>query len=395
MSLALLASCTREQRPVVVWSDIAETAFIVELYNRDFDAAVHFRYVDNLTEALTQERLEADVVIGRWVNNPSVNGLMEPHTAYSYSWSAQTANRGRGARFAVRIPPALLEASPYWLPLSFNLPGLLFLPDGTDPRDRFSMTLDEIGERSARDEAPRVFFAPGSDPAATYAVHRSLGFHAAVDESGAPTWDAALLEETLATVRSWQRTWNGSRDDEARYTERYLYDPPRRQLDTARVGLIYLPSNLLFRWDFFDERRYDFAWLAGPEGRIAAEESIVYGGIPSGAEHLADAVRFLSWITTPDVQLSIITEKLVQRVDSFGILDGFSTIPEVNRAMAEEIYPELAGRIPHPEAVVVPRPLPRYWNEALAHVVAPYLVRSTEADGLESALGLWYRQRGD
>ncbi len=379
----------------MIWSDVAEVAFIVELYNRDANTPVYFRYVDNLTETLTQQRLEADVVIGRWVNNPSVNGLMEPHSAYSYPALDSQAGRARGARFAVRVPRALLDASPYWIPLSFNLPGLLFLSDGTDPRDRFSMSLEEIGERSAGQQVPPVFFAPGSDPSAMYAVHRSLGFHATVDGAGSPAWDAEALDEALATVRAWQQRWNGSREEEAQYTERYLYDPPRRQLDTARVGLIYLPSNELFGWDFFDERRYDFAWLAGPEGRIVADESVVYGGIPSGTERLPDAVRFLSWLTTPDVQLSIITEKLVQRVDSFGVLDGFSTLPEVNRAMATEIYPELAGRIPHPEAVVIPATLPRYWNEALAQVVAPHLVRASGADELEPALRLWYRQRGD
>ena len=379
----------------MIWSDIAEAAFIVELYNRDSDTTAHFRYVDNMTEALTQQRLEADVVIGRWVNNPSVNDLMEPHAAYSYPALESEAGRSRGTRFALRIPRPLLEASPYWVPLSFNLPGLLFLPDGTDPRDRFSMSLEEIGERSRAQEVPPIFFAPGSDPAAMYAVHRSLGFHAGVDEEGSPTWDVAALDEALTAVRTWQERWNGSRDEETRYTERYLYDPPRRQLDTARVGLIYQPSNVLFRWDFFDERDYDFAWLAGPGGRITAEESIVYGGIPSGTERVQDAVRFMSWLTTPDVQISIITEKLVQRVDSFGVLDGFSTLPEVNRAMATEIYPELAGRIPRPEAVVVPATLPRYWNEALDHVVAPHLVHATDAGELEPALRLWYRQRGD
>ena len=59
------------------------------------------------------------------------------------------------------------------------------------------------------------------------------------------------------------------------------------------------------------------------------------------------------------------------------------------------MYPKLRGRIPAPEALAVPGILPRYWNEAVEQVVAPFLVQPESAEDLTARLERWYRQRGD
>jgi hypothetical protein len=64
--LLSLASCSAPtDDPLIVWSNVSDTAFFVERYNLVSDTPVHFRYIENLTETLTQETIEADLVIGR------------------------------------------------------------------------------------------------------------------------------------------------------------------------------------------------------------------------------------------------------------------------------------------------------------------------------------------
>jgi len=374
----LVVACSDQDDPLVVWSNVPETAFLVERYNFIHDRDVRFRYVENLTERFTQERPEADVIIGRWINTPPVNALMRSHESY--------------LTIETDLPP--VDAGPYWIPLSFNLPVLAALPDVADQLPDFAVSLDDIAELYATDTPP-MHFAPAADPRAVYTLHRVLGFLPTVDEQGVPTWDEQRLRRASARVREWRSEHNGGLEQERTYIERYLYERPVQQLEKNRISAVYFGSEELFTWRFFDERNVDFRWLAGPEQQLYAKENVVYGGIPSTTDQITSATRFLTWVNDPDAQISIMRDKLTARIESFGFLEGFSFHEPVNRHLQEEIYPELSGRIPHPEAVTFSGPLPRYWDEARSDVVEPHLLEEAESGALETELTQWYRQRGD
>ena len=384
---ALATSCSRPTEPLVVWSNVPEVSFVVERYNFLHDTDARFRFVENLTQALTQERPEADLVIGRWVNTPPVNALMEDRESYAASLDLPSEIDGGPSE-------ALLNSGPQWVPLSFSLPTLVMRP-GTDVSDSaVSATLADLGALY-RADTPPVHFAPLSNPETMYALHRSLGFVPSVASDGSPAWDSARLGAAMDAVRSWQEEFNGGNAAESVYVERYLYEDRFRQLDKNRVSVVYMPSNELFTRRFFDERRYDFRWLSGTDGTITANEDVVYGGVPDSSTRRAAAVRMLSWLTTTQAQVDFMRAKIEARVDSFGFLDGFSTLTATNRAMERELYPELAGRIPGTAALQFSGALPRYWDEARRDVVEPYLRNNTEPERLTDALELWYRQRGD
>ncbi|MFW5827799.1 MAG: hypothetical protein ACOCU4_06895, partial [Alkalispirochaeta sp.] len=158
LATVLVGACAEEDEPLVVWSNVAETAFLVERYNFIHDADLQFRYVGNLTERFTQERPEADVIIGRWVNTPPVNALM----------------RSREDSFTIETDLPPVDAGPYWIPLSFNLPAVATLPDVADQLDDFAVALDDLANLYTTDTPP-VHFAPAADPQAVYILHRVLG----------------------------------------------------------------------------------------------------------------------------------------------------------------------------------------------------------------------------
>ena len=380
-ALLLLSSCASpESDRLLVLSNLPETAFVIERYNHQTGLAVEFQYVEDLTTRLTQEEIEADVVIGRWVNTPPVNRLMHDRTVYF---------EGDG------IDAHLLSLSPQWIPLSFNLPVLVFLRDDPHLDGRIAESLQTL-ERWYETPDPPIHFAPTVNPDTTYAVHRSLGFRPAVNpETGAPLWDSQDLRTALSTVADWQDSHNGGGAETAAYADRYLYEPPLRQLDKGRTSVVYLPSHELFDWQFFSRRDYEFRWLSGPTGTITAAENIVYGGIPQASKRQTAAGAFLTWLTEPGTQSDLAIAKNEARIEGLGVLDGFSTDPLVNRSLVADLYPEFAGRIPQPRALAFSGPLPRYWNEARRAVVAPYLQQTDQAGLLRDALDLWYRQRGD
>ncbi len=378
LATVLVGACAEEDEPLVVWSNVAETAFLVERYNFIHDADLQFRYVGNLTERFTQERPEADVIIGRWVNTPPVNALM----------------RSREDSFTIETDLPPVDAGPYWIPLSFNLPAVATLPDVADQLDDFAVALDDLANLYTTDTPP-VHFAPAADPQAVYILHRVLGFLPSVDDQGVPRWDEDRLQQASERVRRWRREHNGSLEEERTYIERYLYERPIQQLEKNRISAVYFSSEELFTWRYFDERRLDFRWLSGPEGQLYATENVVYGGIPTTTDQITDAGRFLTWLNDPETQVEIMADKLEARIDSFGFLEGFSFHESVNRHLQEEIYPELSGRVPHPRVITFSGPLPRYWDEARSDVVEPHLLEESESETLGAELIQWYRQRGD
>ena len=390
---AVLLSCAAvAPDPLVVWSNVTDVAYAVERYNLEDDRPVHFRFVPDLAQALTQERSDADVVIGRWINTPIVNRLIMPPSDY--------LPRQKG-----RLDPPFLTALAFgdgsspWLPLSYNIPTLVFAVRQIHVDQPFALSFATLSEsvrwtnREKGSEPP--VFAPYADNTGLYAVYRSLGFAVTVDTGGSPVWSSSVLSDAVESVRTWQLQEFGSAEDEGRYIARYLYDPPFRQIDNGRVGFFYGSSQSVFNWSFLGDRSYDFRWLARDDRRLVVNENVVYGGILSDTTQKDRAVQFLSWLTTPAVQVDLTAGKIAAGIDTFGFLEGFSTIPDVNTELSQEVYPRLRGRVPSPGILVVPGMLPRYWNEAVDQVVAPFLASPGRAEDLSSRLDRWYRQRGD
>lgn len=398
-----LAGCAEEPTPLVVWSNTIDAAFFVERYNAVFDRDARFVAVDRLTEAITQQPPEADVIIGRWIRVPSVNALMMPVREYAETDDAATT-RSRSDRIRLAVPDDLVDE--FWIPLSFTLPTIVFDPERARLPDGVTTSLAQLGDalqpNDGVDGAPFRFVA-SADPPTVYALMRSLGTRVRADPVGDPAWEREALQRAATALRDWQAEWNVSPSDESLYRERYLYERWQRHLETERLLAVYLPSNEAFTWRFFAEPRYDFRILAADDGSVAANEDVVYAGIPLAAERRAEATRFIEWLTTPAVQVELVADKLEQRVDTFGLFGGLSTIPTANRAIFSELYPTLAGRVPSVENVAFPDVLPRYWDEALEAVVLPTLLEqfgtaaqpgATESV-LRDRLDRWYLQRGD
>ncbi len=393
LASVILSSCTgANDQPLVVWSNVTDVAFVVERYNLLQDRPVHFRFVPDLAQALTQERSDADLVIGRWINTPIVNGLMVPVDNYRQR-SGVTDNRFRS------IDSPFQNRESHWIPLSYNLPVLLFEESNVFVQNPFALTLEKLETEvifaGPDNSPPPPVFAPSANPAALYDLYRTLGYTVTVDETGFPRWSTQALTDAIRRVQNWQERVYGGPGEESQYVSDYLYDPPRRQLESRRIGFTFDSTDTAFSWSFHGDRNLGFRWLFRSDGRVPVRENIVYAGIPRETKHRERALRFLEWLTTPSVQVNLVSEKIDSRIDTFGFLEGLSTVSKVNSELSRTVYPKLRGRVPSPEILAIPGILPRYWNEAVEQVVTPFLLQPGTADELMERLRRWYRQRGD
>lgn len=392
----LLAGCSGpEDAPLVVWSNTTDAAFFVERYNLQSEQPVYFRYVENLTAALTQERAETDVVVGRWVHTPVVDKLIVP-VERVFSPSGGAADDEAHLR---SIPDHILTRADPWIPLAFTLPTIVSSREHTHISDPFSVSLaslsnDLLPREGALEDAPPVH-APRSRSDGIYAIYRSLGYSVTIDAENRPIRRRGALEAGIKIVTSWTEEHYGSLEEEETYIEEFLYDPPLRWIETNRIRSIYQSSDDLFDWGFFEDQDLQFRWLSAPDGRIAVNEDVVYGGILATSRKKEAGRRFLQWLAAEETQIELVTAKIEARIDTFGLFGGFSTIPAVNETLTTTVYPRLIGRVPAPMVLLFPEKHRRYWNEAVEAEVIPFLMDPTEARSLETALDRWYLQRGD
>jgi hypothetical protein len=381
-ALFVLVQCTAndEAPPLTVWSNDPDAAFFMERYQLETGTPVRFRFVHNLTEELTQQRVDADLVIGRWINNPPVHNVLRD----------------------------LPEGTPL-RPMAFSLGAVVFLPPRIEPLPPFQVTLNDLGAglrpRGSGMVDPvdlePMRFTLANQPALLYHVLRMSNMAPVPDAVRHARWDAQLHDQGFQIIRDWQNRWNNGPEEEQLYVERFLYEPWFRLLDTGRVLAVYKPSQELFSWYFFEEENWDFRWVADEHGDLLALENVVYGGIPISARRRSEAQNLLNWLHDPTVQVQLVQDKLDHKVDTFGLFGGFSLHQETNERIAQEIRPILMGRIPDPSTVQIPAPRPRYWDEAREQVVEPFLTnavrRNNPPDGaaLAQSLARWYNQRGD
>lgn len=365
-----------EADTLLVWSNNPDTAFFIERYNFLMDKEVDFEFVPNLVEALTQQRVHADLVVGSFVNTPTATARMS----------------------TIDFDGSGVPTGTVWLPLAFSLPTIVYDAGGPLASAGPALTFAEIGERlygaETVDTIEHPLFLYSYPEDASWVFLRSLGLTVTGDNNGDPSIDEAVLRRGLSEIRRRQERYHGSIRREQEYRDQYLSEPWARLLEKERIAALYLPSDRLLGWDFIAERRWDFSVLTREDGRYFALDNVVYVGIPKETELSREARALVIWLADPDVQLDLIAQKLVQRIDSFGLFGGFSTNQRVTTVMIEEIYPGLAAHFFPPETVVLPGEHPRYWDEALERVVYPAL-DSPEPVDLRQELSRWYRQRGD
>jgi ABC-type glycerol-3-phosphate transport system substrate-binding protein len=294
----------------------------------------------------------------------------------------------------------------YLLPVSFNLPALIFSSEQkSNIPDDFFIDLDQV-QRIARDfnnqtkgNWTKMGFSPRWDPEFLYMT--AILFNTRFEEGSALfTWNEQGLSNALTYIRNWSTQANSSTAAEEDFKFKYLYDPPYKQVTGGRSLFSYMSSEELFVLPKDKLQNIDFRWISR-EGKTPVKDSIIYGGICKSAGDLEAAEAFLTWFFSEKTQRALLERsKNIGIMDqSFGIAGGFSSIKNVNEKDFPLFYPSILGHMPQSEALLVPRILPNRWESLKADIVIPYLQEAVASSGDGSAptetlvnrLNLWLK----
>ncbi len=360
----------------VMWTNRPEFASYVELFNASQNRhRIVVEYKENPAGELISSKQAPDMVVGPWLKGEKTRSRLTPidYLFTEFRLSSKLF-------YASLLDLGNVRGRQYLLPVSFNLPALVFAPDkGALISNDFALSLEDVRRLSREFNAKekgvytRMGFSPRWTNEFLYLVAR---MHNARFEEGSPlfSWNEQGLQAAVAYLREWTTDINTSAASEDEFQFKYLYDPPFRLVTGGRNLFSYMPSDAIFTLPRDKIQNLDFRWVM-KDGKTPVRDDIVYMGICRKAKGLDAAEAFISWFYAEKTQKALLSRSEAMGVmeSSFGIAGGFSSLQTVNEKDFPLHYPSLLGHLPPSETLSVPRILPNNWVALKEDILLPWL----------------------
>jgi ABC-type glycerol-3-phosphate transport system substrate-binding protein len=393
--LVVIFSSCDGYKTAIVWTDRPEFALYGEFFNTvQNQYKVSIRYIEFPATRLARMEGNADfpdLVVGSWLKNSqmsttyqSLNNLFGQKKLSNEAFYPRLLAMGRQDR------------TQYLLPVSFNIPALVFSKDRENDlpwfelSNQFTIDFNEIKRlsrpynRTFRGAFTRMGFSPlwDDDFLFTAAVLNGASFR----EDNPLGWDSAALERSLAYINNWANEINSNIQADDDFAYKYFIEPPERLIQSGRILFMYMESRDLFTLSDERKNNLDFRWIM-ENNRIPVTEDSVFLGIPKKAKSKQAARAFIYWFYKVESQRQLLDFSRTYRINEniFGICGGFSALNTVTEHIYPLFYPEILGRRPPSENFTLPNILPDSWIAIKERVVLPYLHDRARKDSAEDA----------
>ena len=385
----LFCSCQRGQEDaVVIWSDRAELASCVELFNATHDIKAVLVYKDSVSRSLPPARDEVppDLVIGPWLKTSAVKKHFSPAEKF-FSQNKLP----KQLFYANMLAYGSSGGTQYLLPVSFNLPAVVFGEENAGYiKDSHILTLDQIWEADAdfsREDDKGVYqkmgFAPSWDEDFLYFAAKAKGAAFAESESTF-SYDRNALDSAVKYLQNWTLSNHTSSAAEQDFMFSYLYKPESEWLSEGRSLFTYMNSREFYTMKGDSDSGLSFRWVSTGRG-IPVEDDMVCMGMYKRARNPNKAEVFIEWFFREDTQKAMMERSRDMALDTkeFGIAGGFSSIKNVNASLFPSFYHELLGNMPPEEQLVLPEVLPARFAIFKERIIIPFLVENCQAEQAE------------
>jgi hypothetical protein len=380
---AALCGCGESSGRIILYTNRQEIAVYAETFNSMQDRhRLEIHYRENTPSALDFSTEVPDLVI-----MDNLSGETSAKRFVSLDSLFGGSGIDRRAFYASLLRAGQREKKQTLIPVSFNLPALMFdARISGDEASLFMINLESLAEKAAAANRKNdsAYLSMGFAPRwnSDFLVQASLMRGAAFKESPETllAWDGESLDKTLEYFLSWSEKYNGGGAAEITFAEKYLYDPPYRQLALGRIKYAYTTAADFFLVPESYRNFLDVKWLSHA-GKITATERILFAGIPQGADNARGAEAFLRWFFCVPTQ-SLLLEKSREKMPGvFGIASGFSSLKEINEKHLPLRDSALSGFAPPEDVLVFPAPVPYLWNRIKTQVLVPWMQKRISPGG--------------
>lgn len=376
---------TQEQR-LVIWTDCPEFSQYIELFNKthkDNSAILIYKENPALSLPPAKDEVVPDIIIGSWLRNENatryfkqIDSLFDRKSIASTDFYPQLLESGK------------VRKTQYLLPVSFNLPAIIFSTKNKDLiSENYTITLEQIRKiaseyntKNKNGVYSKIGFTPLSNEVFLYLAAKL--YNADIYEGkNQLEWNEENLQKSIDFMRDWIRTENTSPQIEEEFAYKYLFMPYYRQVTSDRTLFAYTTSDVLLKAIKNQDLQIDYRWVC-QDDVIPIEDSYTMLGIYKKAKNIVGATEFITWFFQSENQKQILERKIDFNLDTdlFGIAGGFSSIRDVNEHILPIYYTHLLSNLPPATMLEVPQKLPIRWDCVKSSVIDVYLRDSIVAE---------------
>ena len=369
----------QRERRIVIWTNCSEFAQYAELFNKNNSenrAIIVYKENPALSLPVPKDELPPDIIVGSWLRSDKTK---KNFCSLDYLF---THNQISSEMFYKNLlDSGKVRHSQYLLPVSFNLPAVIF--DKTNESfvsENYMLTLEQLREmgskynqKKSNETFQRIGFAPLNN-SSFLSLTAKLFYSDFTEVKNNIVWNEENLEKTVSFLKSWVKTENLSAQIESDFAFKYLFMPYYRQVSSGRTLFACTSSDSLFKTMHEQDLNLDYRWLV-QDGKIFMDDSFVMMGIFKKSENRTGASEFISWFFQNEVQREILERKesASLETDMFGIAGGFSAVRSVTEHILPIFYTQLLSNLPPAQMIQVPQKLPPRWESYKTQVVEPYI----------------------
>ncbi|MDA3850798.1 MAG: hypothetical protein PF447_05965 [Spirochaetaceae bacterium] len=362
-------------------SDSPETLLPIEYFNSiQEDIRVEFIYTKRLDlQKLDQQKY--DLLISRNLSSPVfLEKLAIPPNQEKFA----------DKYYPALTSPYLLRKSPVLIPLSFDLPLIIYRDDQFSDPPPFTISFEELDELStlpATDEAlSQMPFSPLWD--GRYLRARLLFSGEDFQEQGKFNYDQEKLSLFMADQREWLMENQGEKALE--FSRKYRYIPDIQLLNQGRLDFLYMELSEYLTQQESLSKALEFSYLSNSQKECLPLD-VLYMAITSQGSNHRQMEQFIDTLLSKDFQKDFLLWKDSLREDSFGFMGGLSSLPEVNRYVLSDYYQQLSLRMIQAEQLHPTPSLPENWIDLAPDVIDKWLIHYLEGEETQE-LQNFYRQ---
>lgn len=402
--LTSFSGCKVEsEHRIVIWTNNSEFAQYVELFNKTnkTDSAV-LVYKENPASSLPPAKDEnpPDLVVSSYLRSSSLENQFK---SLDYLFDRQYLESSDF--YETLLSSGKSHFNQYLLPVSFNLPAIIFSEENAKESgitDSFTLGIDEIQEISTNwnvkrqnGNYSRMGFTPLATEGFAYLTAKIFesDFH---EEKRQISYNSQNLQNSVEYLKNWIKNANTSAQTETDFAYKYLFMPDYRRVTSGRTLFALMKSDRLFNVLKSQELKIDYRWISTKTNeenststeipKIPIEDDFTMMGIYKNSKNQPGATKFIKWFFEEENQKEILKRKsdLNLNTENFGIAGGFSSLKSVTEHVLPLYYRELLTNIPQENQLLLPDKLPSFWENYRENVVNPYLEAAIQNENPET-----------